>query len=165
VSHPHHRAAAEAQAVGPPDQSIAATELKPRPGTRHITTDEDINAMSTDNLESIYQKAIANVPRSKEKDNGFLEKDLIREMIKRMTTGTDREKRLAAATLIDHKTKEGTNPQKGFLNVGDGTKPYPYEPERLMRWDDWLIEWKNMTLPWVEEQSRQGDEEMQKAEA
>ncbi len=46
------------------------------------------------------------MPRSKEKDNGFLEKDLIKEMIKRMTTGTDREKRLAAAALIEHKTKE-----------------------------------------------------------
>jgi hypothetical protein len=94
----------------------------------------------------------------------FLEKDLIREMINRMTTGTDREKRLAAAALIEHKTKEGTTKQEGFLNLGEGEK-LAYEPNRLVRWDGWLIEFKKMTLPWVEQEQRQADEQMREAQA
>jgi hypothetical protein len=118
-----------------------------------------------DDLERIYQQAIAKVPRSKERDNGFLESDLINKMTKRMTVGTDREKWLAAAALIERKTQEGTTKQEGFLNLGEGREPYPYEPERLMRWDGWLIEWKNMTLPWMDEQHRQANDQVREAQA
>jgi hypothetical protein len=115
-------------------------------------------------LESMYQDAIANVPRSREKDNGFRETDLINEITKRMTAGTDREKWLAAAALIDRKTKEGSTPKKGNLDLGDG-KSLAYEPDRLMRWEEWLIEWKFMTLPWMEAQTRQLDQRHREAQA
>lgn len=120
------------------------------------------------NLESIYQEAIANVPRAyrrpyaldmkdedfPEKGHGFLVSDLIEEIIKLMTEGTDQEKRSAAAALIVHKTKKGTTRQIGGINL-PGCDPEPCEPDRLFRWGDWAIEQKNMTLPWIFEQARQ----------
>jgi hypothetical protein len=108
--------------------------------------------MITDDLESIYQQAIAAVPRSAEKDNGFRELDLIKEMVKRMPDGTDREKRLKAASLIEHKTKASTIKQV-------------FDMDRLVRWDEWLIETANMTLPWMEHRQRQSAEEMREAQA
>jgi hypothetical protein len=64
-------------------------------------------------LESVYQEAIAAVPRSMEFDPGtsekgwgFREQDLIKEMVNRLAEGTDEEKRSAAAALIECKTKQ-----------------------------------------------------------
>src|SRR5262249_13568974 len=88
----------------------------------------------------------------------------IREMIKRMSTGTDREKRLAAATLIEEKTKQGSTKQAGVIDLGDG-ETLAYEPDMLIRWDGWLLEWKNLTLPWVEAWMHQSHEQQQEAQA
>src|SRR5215468_6058445 len=65
-------------------------------------------------------------------------------MTKRMTTGTDREKWLAASALIEHKTNEGSTKQEGVVDLGDG-ETLAYEPNLLIRWDGWLLEWKNLT--------------------
>src|SRR5215468_11613467 len=85
-------------------------------------------------------------------------------MTKRMTTGTDREKWLAASALIEHKTNEGSTKQEGVVDLGDG-ETLAYEPNLLIRWDGWLLEWKNLTLPWVKEWSRQARQQQREAQA
>lgn len=123
-------------------------------------------------LENIYQQAVANVPRAwqpgmkeedfSEKGHGFRAVDLIDEMVKRMVAGTDDQKREAAAALIERKTEQhGT---VLLVTLPGHDDPMPVYPDQLYRWDDWLCESKNATVDWVNERVRQAEENARKAE-
>jgi hypothetical protein len=160
-------------------RGLAAKARRRKSGKRQIKSGrmpgKEMSNLMTNDLESIYQEAIAAVPRAyrsaysldvkdedfPEKGHGFLESDLLDEMVKRMTEGTDQQKRSAAAALIERKTEQHRTVLWVTLPGVDG--PMPVYPDQLYRWDGWLCESKHATVRWVHERVRQVEEATRKA--